>query len=587
MSDLKTVNNLITYIYSTPKLLKKIIPNIIICQCSVVSNNLEKLSNALKNIQILKDEVDNEELIQILNEILTFLENTNDVFSSSYKQKNLLVKINKYFEYCYENVIFDFDEQIAILYYNFLKNYTENEFGYSLLTLARYYMSILNYEKAFEIFEIVIDKFHNSKYEYCSLCDLLEIYKAEYQALERNNEDFYPVVDKITQILLYIIKNYSYQFNSFYQIIRYVYIVFRYERGINAISFFEKLSNVYNEVIYEEDIKLEFVNYYIGRQNFKNAIIYLEEFEKVFPTTSKKHLINLYKFECYVALNDIENSQKIYKLISEKHFNNSDFQFKYYTLILKYASILSVNNNVKDSLNIYEHIYNNVPIRKLKEEALYKLITLNINYYFDNHKIMPSEVKQSIISYCNTFLEKFSNSNKTNEIKLILQNILPNNLTNNEKLDVNEKNNIKQQILNQVTVNLSDINNKVVKNVKVDEKIEKLANKSINDKSNVNEIIVVKSDELQNNNQIIPNSNNVSQKINTSIQVNKNNNTFSVIIKLLSYIFILLIYIYFFFINSKVSITIFYFNLILGYLPFLFLTSLILFSLLKKIKIFE
>lgn len=157
----------------------------------------------------------------------------------------------------------------------------------------------------------------------------------------------------------------------------------------------------YNEAIYEEEIKLEFVNYYIGRSKFKDAIAYLNEYENIFNKTTRKNIINLYKFECYICLKDSINAQNIYKAVDEKSFNeNNDALIKLYHLVARIAILLEESGCLLDAISVYEKIYKNIPLKKLKEEALYKLVTLNINYYFNNKEKMSDEIKNIARGYC-------------------------------------------------------------------------------------------------------------------------------------------------------------------------------------------
>ncbi len=413
------VNNLISYaLNSSNGVFKQALTHIIACQCALVSSDFDRVISSVENIRALKG--GDEECARLLGDIDIIISDKEWTYSQ-YKQKNLLSKINRYFEFCYENVSLELtDEKMASLYLEFVKSRLEMEFGFSYLALARYYMAAAKYETVFAVIETVINKFPDSKYEYLALCDLLEIYKMEYQSLERSGEDFGPIIEKIVQILLYILKSYSYQPRSFYTIIKFAYIVFKYEQGVTSLSFFEKLSETYSEAIYEEEIKLEFVNYYIGRSKFKEAIAYLNEYENIFNKTTRKNIINLYKFECFIRLNDSINAQNIYKAVDEKSFNeNNDALIKLYHLVAKFAVVLEEAGSLADAISVYEKIYKNIPLKKLKEEALYKLVTLNINHYFNSKEKMSDEIKNIARGYCVSFMSKYSKSPRVDEIKLI------------------------------------------------------------------------------------------------------------------------------------------------------------------------
>ncbi len=426
------VNNLINYaLNSSNGVYKQALTHIIACQCAIVSSDFDRVISSVENIRALRG--GDEECARLLGEVDIIISDKEWTYSQ-YKQKSLLSKINRYFEFCYETVSLEFtDEKMASLYLDFVKSRLEMEFGFSYLALARYYMAAAKYETVFGIIETVINKFPDSKYEYLALCDLLEIYKMEYQSLERSNEDFAPIIEKIVQILLYILKSYSYQPRSFYTIIKFAYIVFKYERGVTSLSFYEKLSETFSEAIYEEEIKLEFVNYYIGRSKFKEAIAYLNEYENIFNKTTRKNIINLYKFECYICLKDSINAQNLYKAVDEKSFNeNNDALIKLYHLVAKFAIILEEAGCLLDAISVYEKIYKNIPLKKLKEEALYKLVTLNINYYFNNKEKMSDEIKNIARGYCVSFMSKYSKSPRVDEIKLIYDGL---NINSNLKSD--------------------------------------------------------------------------------------------------------------------------------------------------------
>ena len=427
MSESSLASNLINYSLNTESgIYKQVLTHIIVCQCAAAVSDFDRVVSSVENIRALS--AADEECRKMLGEIDIIISDKEWTLSE-YKQKNLLSKINRYFEYCYENVSLGLtDEKFASLYLEFIKSRLEMEFGFSYLAIARYYMASGNYELVFNIIESVINKFPDSKYEYLALCDLMEIYKMEYQSLERNNEEFGQIIEKIVQILLYILKSYSYQPRSFYTIIKFAYIVFRYERGVTSLSFYEKLTEVYGEGIYEEEIKLEFVNYYIGRAKYKDAITYLNEYENIFTKTTRKNIINLYKFECYICLKDSINAHNIYKAIDEKSYNeNNDALIKLYHLVAKFASLLEDANCLKDAISVYEKIYKNVPLKKLKEEALYKLVTLNINLYFNNKEKMPEEIKNIARGYCVSFMSKYGKSSHMDEIKLIYDGLNINN----------------------------------------------------------------------------------------------------------------------------------------------------------------
>jgi NTP pyrophosphatase (non-canonical NTP hydrolase) len=588
------LNNLINYaLNSSNGVYKQALTHIIACQCAIVSSDFDRVISSVENIRALRG--GDEECARLLGDIDIIISDKEWTYSQ-YKQKSLLSKINRYFEFCYENVSLELtDEKMASLYLEFVKSRLEMEFGFSYLALARYYMAAAKYETVFAIIETVINKFPDSKYEYLALSDLLEIYKMEYQSLERSNEDFGPIIEKIVQILLYILKSYSYQPRSFYTIIKFAYIVFKYERGVTSLSFFEKLSETYSEAIYEEEIKLEFVNYYIGRSKFKEAIAYLNEYENIFNKTTRKNIINLYKLECYICLKDSINAQNIYKAVDEKSFNeNNDALIKLYHLVAKFAVLLEEAGCLADALSVYEKIYKNIPLKKLKEEALYKLVTININYYFNNKEKMSDEIKNIARGYCVSFMSKYSKSPRVDEIKLIYDGLNINNNLKSNFIQQPSAEALSKAPLNSAQPRGAASEVKTIAEIKTGGAIKVAAA----DKSPLQGVA------------------NLNNKINTASAPDKNISVAAAkpdgapgssdavkldpalneralkpegfdYIKFILYSSITAVYIYVFLALQSASVTVFYSKMLLSYFPVLALTGFLLFSLFKKMKIFE
>ena len=645
------LNNLINYaLNSSNGVYKKALTHIIACQCAIVSFDFDRVISSVENMRALRG--GDEECARLLGDIDIIISDKEWTYSQ-YKQKSLLSKINRYFEFCYENVSLDLsDEKMAALYLEFVKSRLEMEFGFSYLALARYYMAAAKYETVFGIIETVINKFPDSKYEYLALCDLLEIYKMEYQSLERSNEDFGPIIEKIVQILLYILKSYSYQPRSFYTIIKFAFIVFRYERGVTSLSFYEKLCETYGEAIYEEEIKLEFVNYYIGRSKFKEAIAYLNEYENIFNKTTRKNIINLYKFECYICLKDSINAQNIYKAVDEKSFNeNNDALIKLYHLVAKFAIILEDAGCLLDAISVYEKIYKNIPLKKLKEESLYKLVTLNINYYFNNKEKMSDEIKNIARGYCVSFMSKYSKSPRADEIKLIYDGL---NINSNLKSDfvmpsstAVPKESLNSQPPRAAAVDVktiaeiktggavraagggksplqsvSNLNNKI-KTVEASDKnassvaagtasasepspslssdnADKRMNKNRADVPDVRPAVKAVAEKIQpaNSAHVIKAKHAANKTDGAQVSSDAVKLDSALVeralkpegfdyIKFILYSSITAVYIYVFLALQSASITVFYSKMLLSYFPVLALTGFLLFSLFKKMKIFE
>lgn len=415
-----TTNNFINYITAVkPKISESTAGIIKGLQYCITTADVEKAGYFFEKLKNCK--LDSEVLKKLLNELEISITD-NEWAQSEYKKKLLLSKISVYFEDCFDNIGLDFenDELYEKFYFDFVKSRNEIEFGYSYLAFVRYYMAAANYELAFNIIEIVINKFPDSKFEFLALCDLLDIYKTEFDALDRNNEDFSQILEKITQLVFYILKSYSYQDGSFNVVSSFSSMIFRNSLDSVAMKMFEKISDTFTANVYEEEIKLNFVNYYIGRQKYNEAIKYLAEFENVFPKNNKKIAITIYRFETYVGLEEIVKAYELYKAIDEKSIENDyDLYCRLYMLFHKFGLLLEKKNSLRESISVYERIYKNSPLKKLKEEALYKLITLNINNYFNNKANIPDDQKNIIKGYCMSFITKFPKSEKTEEVKLI------------------------------------------------------------------------------------------------------------------------------------------------------------------------
>jgi len=619
MNESNPLNNLVNFaLDSNNGVYKSALTHIIVCQCAVAASDFDRVVSSVENMRALKSS--DEECARLLVDIDMIVSDKEWTFSD-YKQKNLLAKISRYFEFCYENVSLNIQNaKFASLYLDFVRSRLEMEFGYSYLALARYYMAAADYELVFSIIETVINKFPDSKYEYLALCDLLEIYKMEYQSLERNNEEFGPIIEKIVQILLYILKSYSYQPRSFYTIIKFAYIVFRFERGVTSLSFYEKLSEVYNEAIYEEEIKLEFVNYYIGRAKYKDAITYLNEYENIFNKTTRRSVINLYKFECHICLKDTINAQNIYKAVDEKNYNeNNEALIKLYHLTARYAVILEEAGCVRDATTVYEKIYKSVPLKKLKEDALYKLVTLNINFYFDSREKMPDEIKNIARGYCVSFMGKYPKSPKAEEIKLIYDGLNLNSGVKpeftsvqaaaqagapgmqkevstakkeepaaKEKFDARERKSavsagIKSPVAEIKTGGSIKISGGADKTRGVERKsvvsdrplTVKVKNQTASDA--VSEMPDNKAGSLKDD----------SARLGSPLEKKAMKPEGFDYVKFILYSAAVAVYMYVFLMLPVTSITVFYSKMLLSYFPILMLTGLLLFSLFKKMKIFE
>ncbi len=636
--------NLLNYaLNSANGVYKKALTHIIVCQCAAAISDFDRVLSSLAKIKTLAPA--EEECIRLIGDI-EIITGDKEWTYSQYRQKNLLTKINRYFEYCFENVSLDItDGKFAEIYLEFIKSRLEMEFGFSYLAMARYYMALSRYDIVFSIIESVINKFPDSKYEYLAICDLLEIYKMEYQSLERNNEDFIPIVEKIVQMLLYILKTYSYQPRSFYTIIRFAYIVFRYERGVTSLSFYEKLSETYSEAIYEEEIKLEFVNYYIGRSKFKEALVYLNEYESIFNKTTRKNIINLYKLECYIQLKDSINAHNIYKALDEKSFNeNNEALIKLYHLIGRFAALLEMANCLSDAISVYEKIYKSVPVKKLKEEALYKLITLNINYYFNNKEKMSDEIRNIVRGYCLSYIGKYPKSMKIDEIKLIYEGLNADNVAKKIKTSSSAVENAPGK---SSAAARPAVEKRAIAEIKIDGPAADALqirpsndNKLLKSVSDVEKPFQVKPSVESAGAVLMKNAGPLSEKkMKTALQKSEKNNMpagvsegaasaaaveikprengeqpldcaaagnlkntvdpFSSIegralkpesfdyVKAVLYLFIAISYIYVFFIHRDLSIAFFYSKLLMSYFPVLVLTGFILYEFFKKMKLFE
>ena len=429
MTENTVINNLLSYI----SLLKTPPQNpsqlyMMAIQAAVACGDFDKFNAALERLRGLKDKNFDTAAGESLKKFLLDIEpivSDKDWFLSEYKQKNLLAKVNIFFQDCFENVSLAMDDkQLEEYYLEFIKTRLDLEYGYSFLALARHFISRSNYETVFNLTETVINRFPDSTYEFLALGDLLEIYKIEFDALERNSEDYSEIIEKMVQILFYIIKKHSYQAEAFSRVIKFSGMAFRYTNDKSAKSFLEKISGAFSESIYEEEIKLNFVNYYIGRNKLEDAINYLNEFEEVFPKTTKKTSIDLYKFECYIRKSDCSRAFETYRAIDEKSVNeNNENAQKYYSLIYDFALLLEKSGQFKEAITSHEKVYKLSPVKKNREDSLYKLITLNINSYFDRRENIAEEAKNIVRGYCVSFTTKFPKSHRIDEIKLVYEGL--------------------------------------------------------------------------------------------------------------------------------------------------------------------
>ncbi len=429
MTENTVINNLLSYI----SLLKTPPQNpaqlyMIAIQASIACSDFNKFNAALDRLRGLLDKSSDAASGETLKKFLLDIEpivSDKDWYLSEYKQKNLLAKVNIFFQDCFENVSLAMDDkQLEEYYLEFIKTRLDLEYGYSFLALARHFISRSGYETVFNLTETVINRFPDSTYEFLALGDLLEIYKIEFDALERNSEDYSEIIEKIVQILFYIIKKHSYQAEAFSKVIKFSGLAFRYTNDKSAKSFLEKITGAFSESIYEEEIKLNFVNYYIGRNKLEDAINYLGEFEEVFPKTTKKTSIALYKFECHIRKSDCSKAFETYRAIDEKSVNeNNENSQKYYSLIYDFALLLEKSGQFKEAIASHEKVYKSSPIKKNREDSLYKLITLNINSYFNRRENIAEEAKNIVRGYCVSFTTKFPKSQRIDEIKLVYEGL--------------------------------------------------------------------------------------------------------------------------------------------------------------------
>ena len=429
MTENTVINNLLSYI----SLLKTPPQNpaqlyMIAIQAALACGDFNKFNMAIDRLRDLlaksQDTAAGETLKKFLLDIEPIVSD-KDWSLSEYKQKNLLAKVNIFFQDCFENVSLAMDDrQLEEYYLEFIKTRLDLEYGYSFLALARHFIARADYETVFNLTETVINRFPDSTYEFLALGDLLEIYKIEFDALERNSEDYSEIIEKIVQILFYIIKKHSYQAEAFSRIIKFSGMAFRYTNDKSAKSFLEKITGAFSESIYEEEIKLNFVNYYIGRNKLEDALKYLNEFEEVFPRTTKKTPIDLYKFECHIRKSDCSKAFEIYRGIDEKRVNeNPENSQKYYSLIYDFALLLEKSGQFKESIAGHEKVYKCSPSKKNREDSLYKLITLNINSYFNRKENIAEEAKNIVRGYCISFTTKFPKSQRLDEIKLVYEGL--------------------------------------------------------------------------------------------------------------------------------------------------------------------
>ncbi|HNY11570.1 MAG TPA: hypothetical protein PKK26_08280, partial [Candidatus Wallbacteria bacterium] len=257
MTENTVINNLLSYI----SLLKTPPQNpaqlyMIAIQAALACGDFNKFNMAIDRLRDLlaksQDTAAGETLKKFLLDIEPIVSD-KDWSLSEYKQKNLLAKVNIFFQDCFENVSLAMDDrQLEEYYLEFIKTRLDLEYGYSFLALARHFIARADYETVFNLTETVINRFPDSTYEFLALGDLLEIYKIEFDALERNSEDYSEIIEKIVQILFYIIKKHSYQAEAFSRIIKFSGMAFRYTNDKSAKSFLEKITGAFSESIYEE-----------------------------------------------------------------------------------------------------------------------------------------------------------------------------------------------------------------------------------------------------------------------------------------------------------------------------------------------
>lgn len=340
---------------------------------------------------------------------------------SELRRKKILGKINIYFEDCFDNVSLAFDDQrLENYYFEFVRTHHEMEYGYCYLAFMRYFSSKGNYELVLSLIETIVNKYPDSKYEFLALADLLEIYRMEFTALDKSGEDSSGVLEKIIQVVSYLIKNHSYQRGAFEVVSAFAPLVFRHASDQTAKTVLANVSAVFTEPAQEEEIKLAFANYFIGRGKFDEARSYLVEFLKVFPDTPRRPLLNVYMFECCIGKKDHDGAYKVYKALDDRDFpEGSDRQNLLYSLVFSFGRLLEERGAAREALSVYERIYKITQVKKLREESLYKLITQNVNYYLSRRENIPEDQKIVIRGYCNSFQLKFPKSLHADEVKLV------------------------------------------------------------------------------------------------------------------------------------------------------------------------
>ncbi len=147
-----------------------------------------------------------------------------------------------------------------------------------------------------------------------------------------------------------------------------------YERGETkeALKRFKIIAYKYPQTETEMEVLLWLSDYYIGSNNYENAILYLKQILKHFPGSDNEPLVRYKLGQAYASLGKFDEALKQFKIVTRSE--NKTFAAKAQLAI---ANIFSQKVEPQSAIETYQQIADNSP--DFKKEALMKIAQLYID----------------------------------------------------------------------------------------------------------------------------------------------------------------------------------------------------------------
>ncbi len=343
------------------------------------------------------------------------------------------------------------DKNLIKQYYNYINpeiayNYIIKHFPKNKLTqiafsgIVKYFLDNQRFQSAVDYLEEFFKRFPNSKIK-----DNMnkKMYDALYGLIDKSfkNKDY-------TKIIYYFEKYKKLYFKDLKPLKIFKDILFSYKNLGLSVAEKELLKRLLAKYKKDEDLNFENILINIKNNNFKKAVLNIENFNKEFKKSKYKKQLKFLKGFCFEKLtyfkealniffdildNNPVNKSKILYHIAETYKNSGNFQdaLKFYTLITENINQEHIDKNIQKDSYFYKG-YMNYLLKKYKDAVISLEDFVRLypeDYRVDEayYYIIDSYFNSSNYSKAKKYFEKvkttFRNKNFLKLSKKIIENI--------------------------------------------------------------------------------------------------------------------------------------------------------------------